>query len=145
MDRLDDIITWAPSRRVFYWRVFYSTVLTFVALMSVALIFAVNFNLPYLWCFLLSATLTFGFVVEDLLRWNSRKAEVWQLEGHYLIYDGSEGKTRLPLSDLDAVWTQFGMRVVLRLTNGRRLVIRDIKDAKSAERHIQAALGIATR
>ena len=140
MDRvISDEISWAPSRAVFLRRVLVAAVITFVSLATVALVFSLYFGLPITWGFLVALTLTTGFAVEDLMHWRNAKSDRWRISDGHLIHDGAEGRAQIPLSDIANVWTQFGSRVIVKLTSGQRIAIRYLAYPVSTAEQLNAA------
>ncbi|MCX7558782.1 hypothetical protein OS190_04330 [Sulfitobacter sp. F26204] len=136
-----DEISWAPSRRVFLRRVAISTAITFVGLAAVGLAFAVYFNLSTAWAFLISATLTLGFVVEDMMRWRNLRTDIWQISEGQFIHDGPDGRSQLPLSEIVSAKPQLGSRVVIKLASGQRMLMRYLPYAAATAAQIEEARG----
>lgn len=142
MDRLtEDGISWAPARAVFLRRVGLTSAVTFVALLAAAIVFSVSFDLPVAWGFLVAATLTLGFVIEDLARWRAARNDRWQISGGHLIHDGAEGRAQIPLTEIASVKTQFGSRVIVKLNSGQRIAMRYLPYAAATASQIDAARG----
>lgn len=125
MDRLaPEGISWAPSRRVFLRRVLINAVLTCIALMIVIGGFLYWMSLPMRWGFVGAVFITIGFAIEDILRWRRAKSDLWQIAGGLLIHDGAEGRSQIPLSEINSVTAQIGNRVSVTLITGLTIPMR---------------------
>jgi hypothetical protein len=128
-------------RRVFLRRVAISAFITFAALTAVAMTFSVYFELPVAWVFLFAAALTLGFVLEDVMHWRSVCTDRWQISDGMLIHDGDDGRAQIPLSEITSAKTQFGSRVIVKLTSGQRIPMRYLPYPAATAEQIIAARG----
>jgi hypothetical protein len=118
-----------------------STALTFLGLATVALACSVYFGLPRAWGFWGAGVLALGFMIEDLMRWRSLRSDLWQISEGQLIYDGPDGRSQIPLSEIDSARVQLGTRVVIKLASGQRMLMRHLPYAAAAAKQIEAARG----
>jgi hypothetical protein len=136
-----DAVSWAPSREVFLRRVFISAAVTFAGLGLVGTAFGLYTGLSFGWALLVAFALTMGFLVEDVLRWRGARTDLWQISDGQLLHDGPEGRAQVPLSEIIGVQTQFGGRVILKLSSGQRIAIRYLADPQNVAQQIRSACG----
>lgn len=138
-DAMSDGQSWAPRKEVFIRRAAATAAVTFGFLLVMGLALAFFADLPLLWVIPPALLLTAGFFFDDALRWRASKYDRWQIEEGHFLHHGLDGTARVPLAEIDRVFTRFGGRVVVQLRSGQRIAMRYLPYPEKAAQAIDAA------
>lgn len=128
--------SWQPSARVFIRRSLILAVLTFLAFVLLMLPARAQFVQAPALIFLMPLAVTAIFLIEDYTRWRRTRGEHWEVEDGYLMHDGLDGRSMIPLDEIESAQKRFTGGVMLRLVSGQRLLMRYLENPDEVAQQI---------